>query len=446
VPSTLPSLSRSVLGVLAVCLLLAGCADASKPVASENQSAPSSPTTQPSTSALSSTTTSPATSTSSTPTLPSETPTAEDILAERASQLSGDESAPDDPDTQLIKFLLSLLSPEARNSPAPEWLTQQQITQLSDELETLPVDLSSEVDKALLKYIEITKICTDGIETNIVVSECSPEFSKVCDNFTILQTQLSEAEVAYFSSLWSDIKQIMCFASDSSQFLNYAQEALERCSEIWNIEDLGGIFSIEFSRNKANFRLSDIRPTQGEFDQVLESLEECVDEYDNFCLQIVNLQTRLDNFPTWFTENYVGNGSDLFLDESGTLENTGTFICQSVEILSGIVDFIIETLTFSDTCQDINPFENEDLDEPSFVKLNMRNNSMVFLVQSTTDEELIEECFQIIQSICSNIKSLILKMEELAKIDEEFGELIEMYSSIETIYCDLADIFFQEAA
>ena len=69
---------------------------------------------------------------------------------------------------------------------------------------------------------------------------------------------------------------------------------------------------------------------------------------------------------------------------------------------------------------------------------------MVFLVQSTTDEELIEECFQIIQSICSSIKSLILKMEELAKIDEEFGELIEMYSSIETIYCDLADIFFKK--
>lgn len=437
-------LSRAILGVSAACLLLAGCADASRPVASEDQTALSSSTTQPNASAVSTTSMPPATSTSSTSTLPSETPSAEDIFAERASQLAGDESVPEEPDIQLINLLLNLLSPEAPNSPTPEWLTQQQITQLSDEIDTLSVDFSSEVNKALLKYIEVEQICVDSGETDIVLSECSQELIEVCSNLAALETQLIESKVTYFSSLWSDIKQIICYVSDSFESINYTQEALERCSEIWTMDDLGGIFQIEFSWNQTNLPHSYVIPIQGEFEQVIELLKECLDEYNNFCLEVTNWQTRLKDLPTWFLENYVSNESNELLYDVSVLANNTIIVCQSAEIFSDLVDFFEGTLVFLDTCQGINPFENEYSDEPSLAKLNMQYKNIVFLVQSTTDEELIEECFQVIQRICSNIKSLIMKMEELTEIDQEFDELVEMYSSIETIYCNLADIFLQE--
>ena len=124
-------LYRAVLAMLVSCLLLAGCTDATKPVASEDQSTlspssvtPSAPLASTTSTIPETTTSAPTTSTASTSTLPSETPSAESILLERTAQATRDEATPDDPSTLLVKFLLTQFSPDAPNSPTPVWLTQ----------------------------------------------------------------------------------------------------------------------------------------------------------------------------------------------------------------------------------------------------------------------------------------------------------------------------------
>lgn len=436
-----PLLSRTILGVLAACLLIAGCADASKPVASEDQSAPSSPTTQPSTSAASSTTTPTATSTSSTSTLPSDPQAAVDILVERASQLAGDESAPEERDTQLINFLLNLFSPEAPNSPTPDWLTQQQITQLPNEVNTLPAKLVSDLAATLTNYVEMEEICADSTDSQVEMSECSPVFLEICENFRILEEKLENSEVSSLRSLWFDLSLMVCYISDTIEFLVSAGEVNQSCSDIWRSENFGGIFPVKSFQNQSNLKINYILPTQDELEQSVEQFQKCANKYSDICLEVTDLADKVNDLPIWILPDENDGTLDEFFSDVGDMSE---LICQLTDFIESLGDLFPKFFAFSETCQDINPFESEQSDEPRSIKLNISDTSTVLLVQLEPNEELLNECYQILQDICTDLDSLVKRLENISAIDEQFDELVELYSSVEIIYCDLADIFLQE--
>lgn len=378
-----PLLSRAILGVLAACLLLAGCTDASKPVASEDQAAPSSPTTQPNTSAVSSTTLPTATSTSSTSALPSETPSAVDILVERASQLAGDESAPEEPDIQLINFLLNLFSPEVPNSPTPDWLTQQQITQLPKEVNTLPAELVSELATTLTNYVEMEEICADSIDSQVEMSECSLVFLEICENLRILEEKLENSEVPSLRSLWFDLSLMVCYISDTIEFLISAAEINQSCSNIWRSENFGGIFSVKSFPNQSDLKINYILPTQDEPEQSVEQFQKCADSYSDICLEVIDMAGKVNDLPIWILPNENDGTLDEFFSDVGGISE---LICQLTDFIESLGDLYPKFFAFSETCQDINPFENEQSDEPSSIKLNMSDTSIVLLVQLEPNE------------------------------------------------------------
>ena len=439
-----PLLSRTILGVLASCLLLAGCADASKTVASENQAALSSSTTQPSTSAVSSTTMPPATSTSSTSTLPSEMPSAEDIFAERSSQLAGDESAPDnelEPDIQLINFLLNLLSQEAPNAPTPEWLTQQQITQLSNEVNALPAELVPELIAKLTNYMEMEEICADSMDSQVEMSKCSPVFLEICENFRILGEKLENSEVSSLRSLWFDLSLIVCYISDSIEFLVSAGEVVQNCSDIWRSESFSEIFPVKSFINQSDLKINYILPTQDELEQSVEQFQECVNNFGDICLEVTDLTDKVNDLPIWILPNENDSTFDEFFSEA---RDVPELICQLASFIESLGDILPKFFAFSETCQDINPFESEQSDEPRSTKLSMSNTNTTIFIQQNANEELLDKCYEILQDICTDLNSLVKQLEEVAEIDEEFDNLVELHSSVETIYCNLADIFSQE--
>ena len=437
--------------MLVGCLLLAGCTDATKPVASEDQSTlspssvtPSAPLASTTSTIPETTTSAPTTSTASTSTLPSETPSAESILLERAAQASRDEATPDDPSTLLVKFLLTQFSPDAPNSPTPVWLTQQQLTQLSEELENLPAEQTSEIAEVLSKYVETEETCGNNLGIQDEFSECPPVFLEVCDNFTILRTELKEPEESYFSSLWFDIGKIVCYVSDAFEFIDSTEEIDERCSQLWSEENFEGTLRIEFLQNRIDLPLSYIRPVQNRSGiPNMELWEKCAADYDGICLEITELQSRVTDFPIWFLANYVSSNFGEFLTDAAILGDTARWFCLSAEIFGDLLDLFQTMLDFSEACQNIDTFESEPLYETSLVKLNISITNTVLSMQLEADESLLAECTEILQGICSDIKSFVMKLEEFSATTEESEGWVELYSAIETLYCELADTFSQ---
>ena len=171
--------------------------------------------------------------------------------------------------------------------------------------------------------------------------------------------------------------------------------------------------------------------------------EKCAADYDGICLEITELQSRVTDFPIWFLANYVSSNFGEFLTDAGILGDTARWFCLSAELIRDLLDFTQTILDFSEACQNFNTFENEPLSEPRLVKFNISSTNTVLSIQLETDENLLAECSEILQGICSDIKSIVMKFEEFSAITEGIEGLVELYSALETLYCELADTFSQ---